>query len=324
MKGCSAQYHRTFGYTESVETRFIKPPKVALRNYREVADLVYSIKTNGLLQPIIIRPIGDRFEVVAGARRLEACRRLRWSTVPCIIRKLSDKESYEASLIENIQRKTMNPLEEASAFEKYVQQEGWGGETALARQIGKSQEYISHRISLLRLPEATKREIMRHRLNASVAQEIARLPEKEVQMALTKIATEQHLTVVAVRKAMELFGTDLYPGALESKAEPRMAGIAPVHPPETYHTERMDPDFIPAHLGDDHRNLTESEQLENATLILNLALIRMSNLLDGLPHESGVKEILTEERSRIHDMIDLLVKLKAKMRKLPVAQFSRS
>ncbi len=313
MRGCNAQYHRTFGYSEAVETRFIKPPKIPLRDYREVEDIMASIRENGLLQPIIVRPIGNRFEVVAGARRLEACRRLRWSTIPCIIRQMTDKQAYEASLIENVQRETMNPLEEAAAFDRYVNRKGWGGETALAKQIGKSQEYISHRMSLLRLPDEVKSVVSRRQLSTSIAEEIARLPDEDIQLVISGVAVEHHLTVASVRKAiasLNLGKEKNLVGGQEKGRGPREVLDEVITATES--ARASSPDFMSAAV-EDRRNLSESEQVGSATLILKLAMIRLSNLVDGIPQESDVKEVLVEERLHLHAMIDALIKLRMKM-----------
>ena len=138
---------------EYVDARLIdSSPWNARDHSANLESLISSIRTNGLLQPIIVRISKQRFQVVAGNRRLEACRRLHWVRMPCLIREFSDKEAYEIGLIENIERRTLSPLEEATAFQKYVQETGWGGVTELAKAIGRSKEFVSHRMSLLRLP----------------------------------------------------------------------------------------------------------------------------------------------------------------------------
>ena len=201
MRGCSVHYHETVDLTDSVDSKLIDPPKVALRDYEDgINELAASIREKGLIQPILIRPIGDRFEVVAGARRLEACRRLRWGRVPCIIRQLTDRNAYEISLTENIQRKTMNAIEEARAFKMYIDQNGWGSESELAHKIGKSQEYVSQRLSLLSLPGAVQQKIIRHQISSSVAQEIARLDDREAQTILSEEAFRRKMTVGMVRE----------------------------------------------------------------------------------------------------------------------------
>jgi ParB family chromosome partitioning protein len=135
-------------------------------------DLADSIRQFGLLQPIIVRPMLNEYEVVAGNRRLAASSQLRLRKISCHIMELSDKEAFEVGLIENIQHHTMNAIEEATAFSKYVDDFGWGGISELARQIGKSQEFVTRRIQLLGLPEIIKGGIISRRITPSVASEL--------------------------------------------------------------------------------------------------------------------------------------------------------
>lgn len=322
MKGCSTHYHETLGLTDSVDTKLIELPKKPLREYREdVEELVSSIKEKGLVQPIVVRPTGGMFEVVAGARRLKACRRLRWLRIPCIIRNLSDEDAYEMSLTENIQRKTMNALEEAAAFKTYVNQKGWGGESNLARKIGKSQEYVSQRLSLLSLPKSVKEKIIRHQINPSVAGEIARLPDKASQIALSERAAKEHLTVTVIREATQSIKTgESLDVAVQSARLNRKE--LPVGSPSRIRLPRdlVEPEFFGMKLGVKDSIQPEFEQLDNGVLILKLALLRLSTLVGSLPKESDVWEILVEKRFLIHGMIDSLIKAKVKMnRRLAVA-----
>lgn len=148
-----------------------------------------SILRRGLLEPIIVRPGGKGFEVVAGNRRLEACRRLKIRVVPCHVVDLCDRGAYEVSLTENIQRQTLNPLEEAEALKRYVNDYGYGGVSELARRIGKSQSYVSRRIALLSLPDDLKEEIMRRRITPSAVAELSSLDEIS-KAELSQVITE--------------------------------------------------------------------------------------------------------------------------------------
>jgi len=139
---------------EQIEMKMIRPSQFAVRDKfqkmtNEDETLHISIREHDLLQPILIRPISHGFEIVAGHRRFHACRSLRWRFIPCKIREMSDKQAYEIQLTENMQRKAMDPVEEAEAFRRYVMDFGWGGVSELAQKIGKSEEYVSHRIQLL-------------------------------------------------------------------------------------------------------------------------------------------------------------------------------
>src|SRR5919198_261901 len=166
---------------EQIEVRMIRPSPFAIRDKfqkmtRGDDTLINSIREHGLLQPILIRPVGHGFEIVAGHRRFKACRSLRWRFIPCKLREMSDKQAYEIQLTENIQRKSMDPIEEAEAFRRYVIDFGWGGVSELAKKIGKSEEYVSHRIQLLKLSPEIKEQIIRSNLNVSQALELTTIP----------------------------------------------------------------------------------------------------------------------------------------------------
>lgn len=128
-------------------------------------ELSLSIKEHGLLQPIIVRPVEKKYEVVAGNRRFQAVKKLGLRKINCHLIELSDQEAYELALTENVQHKTMNPVEEAVAFNQYVKNFGWGGVSNLALKIGKSQEYVTKRIQLLSLPCNITRDIIDGRGN---------------------------------------------------------------------------------------------------------------------------------------------------------------
>ncbi|MCA9812068.1 MAG: ParB/RepB/Spo0J family partition protein, partial [Nitrosarchaeum sp.] len=121
---------------------------------------------------IVIRPLEHGFEIVAGHRRFTACKSLRWRFISCKIRDLTDKQAYEIQLTENIQRKSMDPIEEAEAYQKYVNEYGWGGVSDLGKKIGKSEEYVSHRMQLLKLPDSVREKIIHNSLSVSQALEL--------------------------------------------------------------------------------------------------------------------------------------------------------
>ena len=190
---------------EQIEMKMIRPSSFAVRDkfqkYSEEDDtLVSSIREYGLLQPIIIRPLSHGFEIVAGHRRYHACRSLRWRFIACKIREMSDKQAFEIQLTENIQRKTMDPIEEAEAFRKYVIDFGWGGVCDLAKRIGKSEEYVSHRIQLLKLPDEIKKKISDNMINVSKAIEISSIPVDSHPQILEEIIRNK----ISVKKLREM------------------------------------------------------------------------------------------------------------------------
>jgi ParB family chromosome partitioning protein len=188
---------------EQIEMKMVRPSQFAIRDKFQKNDpdfktLVNSIRQHGLLQPILLRPLDNGFEIVAGHRRFHACRSLRWRFISSKIRDLSDKQAYEIQLTENIQRKTMDPLEEAEAFRRYVVDFGWGGISELAMKIGKSEEYVSHHLQLLKLPDDIKKKIASNAMNVSQAIEIAQAPKEQQSMLVSHVLSHD-LTVREIR-----------------------------------------------------------------------------------------------------------------------------
>ena len=185
---------------EPIEIRLIRPSNFPVRytdsNTEEMSTLKESIRRHGLLQPILIRPLEQGFEIVAGHRRFTACKSLHHRFISCRICEFSDKQAFEIQLSENLQRKSMDPLEEAEAYQKYVTEFGWGGIVDLSRRIGKSQEYISHRMQLLRLPDSVKGHVVSKSMNVSQALELVGEPRSE---GLVDDIVQNRLTVKQIR-----------------------------------------------------------------------------------------------------------------------------
>ena len=188
---------------EPIELRMIKSSHFAVRHTLspkspELSGLKASISEHGLLQPIVIRPIDHGFELVAGHRRFSACKSLRWRFIPCKIRDMTDKQAYEIQLTENIQRKTMDPIEEAEAYQKYVHEFGWGGVSDLAQKIAKSEEYVSHRMHLLKLSDTTKEKLIQNNLSVSQALEVVHVDDSNQDDFVNEIINNK-LTIKQIR-----------------------------------------------------------------------------------------------------------------------------
>ena len=170
-----------------------------------------SIVRYGLLSPILVRETGpSRYEVVAGNRRLRACESLGLPTIAANIIEANDKECFEIFLTENVQRDTLDPLDEARAFYSYISSEGrhglgYGSVSELARKIGKSQEYVSNRMGLLRIPEPILRQLLGNgRLTVSHVEELASLSDNPTAVKqLANLAVSQKVSVRVLEKAVQ-------------------------------------------------------------------------------------------------------------------------
>ena len=276
------------GFLEYVEVRMIRPPRVALRtDSGPIKGLMLSIQDKGLLEPIIVRPVEDGFEVVAGMRRFEACKRLGWRGIPAHVVELDNREAFEVSLLENIQRETLNPIEEARAFRNYVEEFGYGGETELARRVGKSQEYVSRRIGLLSLPQRVQDQIMRRRIAPSVAQELTMLNDDVAEEMADEIG-EGGLSLRDVRKIIRR----------------RQSG-------EKAGSER---DFLANDPEATERRVRRiSRELNIAVASLRGAVVRLGEVAEGLEDEWLVKDSIFVCRDTIREQIDSLTKLRRKI-----------
>jgi len=278
------------GFLESVELRMIRPSRIALRtDTAPISGLMMSIQDKGLLEPIIVRPAEDGFEVVAGMRRYEACKRLGWRRVPAHVVELDNREAFEVSLLENIQRETLNPIEEARAFRNYVEEFGYGGETELARRIGKSQEYVSRRIGLLSLPQRVQDQIMRRRIAPSVAQELTLLNDDDAEEMADEIG-EQELSLREVRRILR-------------RRQSREGGA-------------LGPE--PGFLANDQESVERrvrrvSRELNIAAASLGGAVVRLGEVAEGLEDEWLVRESIFVCRDSIREQIENLTRLKRKI-----------
>lgn len=278
------------GFLESVELRMIRPSRNVLRRDNgPMSGLMLSIKEKGLLEPIIVRPVDDGFEVVAGMRRYEACRKLGWRKLPAHVVELDDREAFEVSLLENIQRETLNPMEEARAFRSYVEKFGFGGETELARKIGKSQEYVSRRIGLLSLPQRVQDEIMRRRITPSVAQELTLLNDEDAEEMAEEIGSKG-LSMREVRRILRKRR------ALREGAAELTQGIG-------YYDQQLL----------ERRVKRVSRELNVAVASLESSVIRLGDVAEGLEGEWLVKESIFVCRDAIRGQIDCLTNLRRKI-----------
>lgn len=157
----------------------------------DLADLAQSIRDKGLLQPLVVRSLSNgNYEIVAGERRWRAAQRAGVHELPALIRELSDGESLEIALIENIQRSDLNPLEEARAYGQLLEQFNYT-QQQLAESVGKSRSHISNTMRLLSLPEPVQKQIEAGQLTAGHARTLvtsdspAELADRIIQLGLT-------------------------------------------------------------------------------------------------------------------------------------------
>ena len=147
---------------------------------RALKELAVSIKEHGVIQPIIVRNIGNKYEIIAGERRYKASAMAGLTTIPAIIRKLDDKESSKVALLENLQRKNLNPIEEAKTYQKILELDQMTQEE-LAKTMGKSQSAIANKLRLLSLTDEVQDALLKDQISERHARTLLNAPSVDSQ-----------------------------------------------------------------------------------------------------------------------------------------------
>ena len=260
----------------------------------DVEELAASIQQKGLLQPILVRPIVEEeerqgyFEIIAGNRRFHACKTLGWNKIACHIIELDDKQAFEVSLIENLQRKTLGPLDEASAFKAYVSDFGWGGVSELSLKIGKSISYIIKRIKLLNLPIDIQNSIINHTLDTSTAEELFAIRDKTRQSALASQVVNRRLSLKKTREILK---------ELKRKDDEYIMDFD-----SSYKNEYID-----------HIKVAE-RSFDKTITTLKIAMNGLREIITNVEDDWILYEVLMQHKNMIHAQIDILIKEKRKLR----------
>lgn len=160
----------------------------------KLKELAESIKEHGIIQPIIVRKSGERYIIIAGERRFRAARSAGMKKVPVIIRDDVDIRSLELSLIENIQRENLNPIEEARAIERLISEYGYTQSEA-AERLSKSRSALANSLRLLTLSEKIQEDLYRGKLTSGHARAILMIEDKGKQEEAAKVIVEKQLSV---------------------------------------------------------------------------------------------------------------------------------
>ena len=188
-----------------------------------IAELSESIKSHGLLQPLVVRRHGDRWQLVAGERRLRAAIKAGWSDVPVTVHEADDRQMAEIAMVENLQRKDLNPLEKAAHFEAYLDRYGCTQEE-LAGRLHIDRSTIANLIRLLELPSGVQDAVRRGAISQGHARALLPLGDDECQLQLCQQIQDESLSV---RATEELVQDTIHE---EDTAKPGHAAGAPKRP----------------------------------------------------------------------------------------------
>ncbi len=168
-------------------------------NQERLNDLVNSIREKGVVQPVLVRRVQDGYELIAGERRFRAVKNLGIDKIPAIVKDVADVDMLEISLIENIQREELNPIEEANAFQKLITDFNFTQER-IAKALGKDRSTIANTIRLLGLPKKIQEYISKSAITAGHAKAILALPTEAAQLRAADIIIKKGLSVRETEK----------------------------------------------------------------------------------------------------------------------------
>ncbi|MCM3702570.1 nucleoid occlusion protein [Paenibacillus macerans] len=199
------QFSKLFGLTERSsgdEVKQIPVGEIVGSPYQprtifddeKIDELCQTIKTHGVIQPIVVRHRNDKYEIIAGERRWRAVKKLGLETIPAILRDFNDSQAASIALIENLQREGLTSIEEAMAYQNLIDLHQLTQES-LAQRLGKSQSTIANKIRLLHLPEAVKTALMERKITERHARALLSLDSEELQLKVLAEIISKELNV---------------------------------------------------------------------------------------------------------------------------------
>lgn len=169
---------------------------------KPLKELAVSIKEHGVIQPIIVRKVNDKYEIIAGERRYKASALAGLTKIPAIIRDLDDKETSKVALLENLQRKNLNPMEEAKTYQKILEIDQMT-QDELAKTMGKSQSAVANKIRLLSLPDEVQEALLKEQISERHARSLLNLGSPEEQKEMLEKIIANKMTVKQVENEIK-------------------------------------------------------------------------------------------------------------------------
>lgn len=179
-------------------------PRTVFRD-EGIDELSQTIKTHGMIQPIILRKWEDQYEIIAGERRWRAVTKLGWKMVPAILKNYNDSEAASVALVENLQREELTAIEEALAYASLIDIHGLTQES-LAQRLGRGQSTVANKLRLLKLPSAVQEALLNKKISERHARALISLKSPEKQEKLLKEIIDKHLNVKQVEDRLNKMG----------------------------------------------------------------------------------------------------------------------
>jgi len=178
----------------------------------QLEQLAESIRANGVIQPVIVRPAGNRYQLIAGERRFRAAKMAGLTTIPAMVRQANDEQMHEWALVENIHRTDLNPIERAQAYQKYITAFSLTQAEA-AKRLGEGRSVVANYLRLLDLPEEIKQMLVNGQLTMGHARALLALPTDELRRKLANRAMVGRLSVREIERLVRRY--------LTGKSQPR-------------------------------------------------------------------------------------------------------
>jgi len=206
--------------------------------------------------------------------------------VSCHIVELDDKSAFEVSLVENVQRNTLNPIEEGLAFRKYVHEFGWGGISELGQKISKSPSYISRRIKLVNLPQNILDLISQSSIDITTVEELLPVEDNHAKSVLTELIRDENLSSRAVRQLVK-----------------------------NINTKDIDKDSIFIQLDSSNEYTRLCKSFDKAIIALRIAIKKLATMIEKIEDNWLFYDMMMQHKHLLHSQVDLLIKQKSKYKK---------
>ena len=183
----------------------------------DISELAESIRAHGVLQPITVRPLGEKYEIVMGERRYRACEKLGMHKIPCMVVEMNDRETMEVALIENLQRQDLSPIEEALSY-KRILEAGYITQEQLAQRLGKTQSTIANKLRLLSLDREVQAALLKNEISERHARALLRVTDKNLQIELLKKIIAERMTVKKTEEEIRKAEKGMYDSKKDTQA----------------------------------------------------------------------------------------------------------
>ena len=241
-------------------------------------ELAASIKEHGVLQPILVRPSGDQYEIIAGERRWRSSKIAGKETIPAIVERFDDATALEIALIENLQREDLSPLDEAVIYKKMTDELGYSIRQ-LAGKLGKDKGYVENRLRLASAPDDVREMVAKRYDTLSAAYELMKLEDKRRRRSLAKQILAGQLTLIRLHDRVERI---LNPHARSTKAEPAIPALR--DDALITATRKLNEALaeLSRAIGDDGKMTIPDSDRQNLAKFLTISRARLDNLVARL------------------------------------------